>query len=120
MAKRGRRIMMPSSGGTTPRAPRRVRARVAGLALGASALAITAAALGAVQASAATAAPAAAAKPADGTGSAATFTYTPPTRVLRQGMKGKDVLDLQYRLRDLKYWVPAFNGTFGYDTTETL
>jgi hypothetical protein len=85
----------------------RVRARMAGLAVAASALAVTAV-LGGVQANARLV-------PTPKPGG-----YAAPTRILVQGMAGADVLALQHRLAALHYWVPAFNGTLGYDNVETL
>jgi len=101
----------------------RARARVAGLAVAAGALAVTAAAFGGVQANAAAGQPAAPAVPAGPARLVPTPKpggYTAPTRVLTQGMSGSDVLALQHRLAALHYWVPAFSGTLSYDNVETL
>jgi peptidoglycan hydrolase-like protein with peptidoglycan-binding domain len=99
-----------------------VRARVAGIALGASALAITAAALGGAQASAGPAQPAAVAHPARATWilPPRQLPYFAPRRILKEGMSGADVLAMQHRLAALHYWVPAFTGTLSYDNVETL
>jgi peptidoglycan hydrolase-like protein with peptidoglycan-binding domain len=123
--KRGQRILMlPSSGGTAARAPRRVRARLAALSAG-GALAIAAAAFWGALASAAPARPLVAARLA----SPVQLPYFPPTRahlpyfparILKQGMSGSDVLAVQHRLAALHYWVPAFTGTLSYDNVETL
>jgi lipoprotein-anchoring transpeptidase ErfK/SrfK len=87
-----------------------MRARVSGLALGVSALAITAGALGGVQASAA---PARLVPPSQPP-------FVAPTRVLTQNMSGPDVLAVQYRMAALHYWVHALSGTLSYDDVETL
>jgi peptidoglycan hydrolase-like protein with peptidoglycan-binding domain len=87
---------------------------MAGLALGASALAIAAATLGGVQASAAPATPARLVPPHPQP------PYFAPTRVLTQNMSGTDVLGVQHRLAELHYWIPSFTGTLSYDNVETL
>src|SRR5215469_4194197 len=117
--------MLPSSGGTTPRAPRRVRARL--VALGAAgALAVAAAAVGSALAIAAPAGPPVAVRLVQPVQlpyfppTRAQLPYSPPARILKQGMSGSDVLALQHRLAALHYWVPAFTGTLSYDNTETL
>ena len=82
--------MLPSSGGTTPRAPRRVRARL--VALGAAgALAVAAAAVGSALAIAAPAQPPVAVRLVQ----PVQLPYFPPTRILKQGMSGSDVLALE-------------------------
>jgi peptidoglycan hydrolase-like protein with peptidoglycan-binding domain len=107
--------MLPSYAGTTARAPRRVR--VAALALGAAgALAAVAAAFGGAFASAAPVQPAI----AEPLVPSVKLPYFPPTRILKQGMSGSDVLAVQHRLAALHYWVPAFTGTLSYDNVETL
>jgi L,D-transpeptidase catalytic domain/Putative peptidoglycan binding domain len=120
-------LMLPSSGGTTTRAPRRVRTRLAALALGAAgALAIAAvASCGSLASTAPPRHPVAARlvspvqlpyfPPAR-----AHLPYFPPTRILKEGMSGADVLAMQHRLAALHYWVPAFTGTLSYDNMETL
>jgi peptidoglycan hydrolase-like protein with peptidoglycan-binding domain len=98
----------------------RVRARMAALAVAASALAVTAAAFGGIQANAAAGRPAASAVPARLVPIPKPGGYAAPTRVLTEGMSGADVLALQHRLAALHYWVPAFTGELSYDNVESL
>jgi peptidoglycan hydrolase-like protein with peptidoglycan-binding domain len=88
----------------------RVRARMAGLAVAAGALAVMTA-FGAGQANAAAGRLVPTPKPGG---------YSAPTRVLTEGMSGADVLALQHRLAALHYWVPAYTGELSYDNVETL
>jgi peptidoglycan hydrolase-like protein with peptidoglycan-binding domain len=97
----------------------RKRGRLAGLAVGASAMAMAVAmAMPGLTAKAASAQPgvtarvAAAAQPA-------LAGYTAPTRTLKLGSTGADVLALQHRLWGLHYWLHV-NGTFDYDTQEAV
>jgi lipoprotein-anchoring transpeptidase ErfK/SrfK len=46
--------------------------------------------------------------------------YTPPTRNLKEGMKGADVKALQQRLTALKYYPGPIDGRFGNDTLEAV
>jgi Putative peptidoglycan binding domain/L,D-transpeptidase catalytic domain len=112
----------------------RMRRRVAGLAVGASALAAAAAmAVGGVSASAApdrVQAPGNAARPgrvpappkktppkSPPKGPAG---YTAPKRTLVYGDKGADVTALQHRLIALHYWPGTVNGVFDFDTEEAV
>ena len=44
----------------------------------------------------------------------------PPQRVLRPGMRGRDVTQLQKRLKALKYYPGRVNGRFGSNTLEAV
>jgi peptidoglycan hydrolase-like protein with peptidoglycan-binding domain len=105
----------------------RMRGKVAGLAIGASALAVTAAM--ALPGLSASAAPAHA--PATGTAAkpgripttppkGSTGGYTAPARTLQYGDKGADVTALQHRLIALHYWPGTVNGVFDFDTQEAV
>ncbi|HUN35994.1 MAG TPA: L,D-transpeptidase family protein [Trebonia sp.] len=109
----------------------RMRGTVAGLAMGASALAVAAAmGLPGVSASAAPARPQGPGNvarpgrvpappkktPPKGSSSA----YTPPKRTLVYGDKGADVTALQHRLIALHYWPGTVNGVFDFDTQEAV
>jgi len=50
----------------------------------------------------------------------AAATYVPPERTLRLGMVGADVLALQQRLAQLKYYPGPADGTFGSDALEAV
>jgi peptidoglycan hydrolase-like protein with peptidoglycan-binding domain len=102
-----------------------MRGKVAGLAMGTSALAMAAAVtLPAAMANAAPAAPAqtprSAAKPARVPTPPKGSGYTAPTRTLKSGDKGADVTALQHRLIALHYWPGTVNGVFDFDTQEAV
>jgi len=98
----------------------RRRGWIAGLAVGTSAAAIAAAiAMPGLTSKAATLQPTVQAKPAAVVQPAAAAGYTAPTRTLKVGLKGADVLALQHRLWGLHYWLKV-TGTFDYDTQEAV
>ncbi|HTU72213.1 MAG TPA: L,D-transpeptidase family protein [Trebonia sp.] len=107
-----------------------MRGKVAGLAVGASALAVAAAmALPGASASAAPArvqAPGNIAKPGrvptppKGTPPKGASGYAAPKRTLKYGDKGADVTALQHRLIALHYWPGTVNGVFDFDTEEAV
>ena len=104
----------------------RMRGTVAGLAMGASALAVAAAialpglsasaAPARVQASGNAARPGRVPTPPKGSPSG----YTPPNRNLKYGDKGTDVTALQKRLIALHYWPGPVNGAYDFDTEEAI
>ena len=93
--------------------------RVARLALGASALAVAAAAMSGIQANAVTTRPVATAKPASAAAQQVTPGYAAPKRTLQYGARGADVLAMQHRLWSLHYWL-KITGVFDYDTQEAV
>jgi peptidoglycan hydrolase-like protein with peptidoglycan-binding domain len=98
----------------------RRRGWLAGLAVGASAAAVAVAmAMPGLTSKAATLQPAMKAKLAAAAQPAAVAGYTAPTRTLKVGDKGADVLALQHRLWGLHYWLKV-TGTFDYDTQEAV
>jgi hypothetical protein len=94
---------------------KRTRGRVAGLAVGAIGVAMTAA----------MALPATASAAPAGTGPSSTAPARvvpppkPPQRTLKYGLRGADVTALQQRLQALHYWVNV-TGVFDYDTQEAV
>jgi len=107
----------------------RMRGTVAGLAMGAGALAVAAAM--ALPGGAASAAPARVQAPGNAArpdrvptppkgSKGSKGAYTPPTRTLKYGDKGADVTALQHRLIALHYWPGTVNGVFDFDTEEAV
>jgi hypothetical protein len=92
--------------------------RFARLAVGAGAVAVTAAALAGTQANAATTRTVAVVRPA-ATARPATAGYSAPARTLQYGDRGADVLALQHRLWSLHYWL-KITGVFDDDTQEAV
>jgi peptidoglycan hydrolase-like protein with peptidoglycan-binding domain len=93
----------------------RMRGRLTGLGV-AAAVATLAVAGGATAASAS----AGSASSASSVSAPAAAAYTPPTRTLKEGMKGADVKAMQQRLAALKYYPGPIDGSFGPDTLEAV
>jgi hypothetical protein len=94
----------------------RMRGRLAGLGVAATVTALAVAAGGATTASAS----AGSASSASSVSAPAAAAYTPPTRILKEGMNGADVKALQQRLAALKYYPGPIDGSFGPDTLEAV
>jgi peptidoglycan hydrolase-like protein with peptidoglycan-binding domain len=96
----------------------RMHGRLAGLGVAAAVAALTVA--GGAAAASASAGSASSAPAATSTATSTPAAYTPPTRTLKEGMKGADVKALQQRLAALKYYPGPIDGSFGNDTLEAV
>jgi peptidoglycan hydrolase-like protein with peptidoglycan-binding domain len=97
----------------------RMRGRLAGLGVAAAAVTTLAVAGGATAASA-SAGSASSVSARAAASALASAAYTPPTRTLKEGMKGADVKAMQQRLAALKYYPGPIDGSFGNDTLEAV